>query len=324
MSQTEIKAAAHRIQPYLPPTPLVKSVHYSERLGADIYLKLESLQPTHSFKVRGAFNAALSLSNDKRNRGLVTATGGNHGLALAHIARELETPATIFVPESTTPERRALIQEYGARVIVHGRDWDDANDMAVQFSSEEHRTYIHPFDNRQMIAGAGTIVPEIIEQIGQVDLIVAAIGGGGLIAGILEATRTYSPGARVVGVETKGADSMYQSVEEGQIIELSAITSIVTSLAARQPGQMTFEIVKKAVSDLVTVSDKEAVAEALILLENDKLLVEPAASCCLAALTSGKVSIQAGEKVVVIMCGGNISLADLQNWSQRFSLSPAA
>jgi threonine dehydratase len=273
--------------------------------------------------VRGAFNAALSLSENERSRGLVTATGGNHGLALAHIARELDTPAAIFVPESTTPERRALIQEYGARVIVHGRDWDDANEMAVRFSREEHRTYIHPFDNSHMIAGAGTIVPEVVDQIGQIDLIVAAIGGGGLIAGILEAARHLSPGTRVVGVETEGTDSMFQSVEEGHIIELPAITSIVTSLAARQPGQMTFEIVQEYVSDLVTVTDKEAVAEALVLLEYDKLLVEPAASCCLAALSSGKISFNSGEKVVVIMCGGNISLADLQNWSQRFSLLPA-
>lgn len=322
ISRTDIELARKRISSFLQVSPLVHSTYYSRKIGAEIYLKLESLQPTHSFKVRGAMNAALALTAAERTRGIVTATGGNHGLALAYIAHVLDIPALIFVPESTSPDRQALIREFGAVVIVHGRDWDDANDMAVEKAAVENLAFVHPFDDLRMIAGAATVVIELIEQLGQLDLIVASIGGGGLVSGLLEAVRHFSPGTRVVGVETVGTDSMFQSLQAAMPIELPAITSIVTSLAARRPGVLTYEIVSERISDLVTVTDYEAVTAALELLDQEKILVEPAAACCLAALQSGKISYGSGEKIGVIMCGANITVMDLLNWQAQ--LAPAS
>ena len=167
----DIEFARKRISPYLRITPLVRSAYFSELLDTEVLLKLESLQPTHSFKVRGAFNAALSLSPEERSRGLITATGGNHGLALAYIAQALNVPATIYVPESTSDERRKLIRNYGAKVIVHGRDWDDANVAAIMKAEKQGLAYVHPFDDYGMITGAATIVEELIQQNEQIDLI---------------------------------------------------------------------------------------------------------------------------------------------------------
>jgi len=252
----------------------------------------------------------------------MTATGGNHGLALAYAASQLSVPAHVYVPESTSDARQELIRDYGAEVTVHGRSWDEANKRAIEVANEQDRVYVHPFNDRAMITGAATVFKELVEQIGRVDLVVASIGGGGLISGILSAADHYSAGgaSRVIGVETLGADSMYQSVKEGRLLELPAISSIATSLGARKPGSLTYDIVHRKVTDLVTVSDEEAVAAAFDLLEHEKLLVEPAASCCLAALTGGKIPVKRGEKVVIIICGANSSLQELLKWGRSFNL----
>jgi threonine dehydratase len=209
-------------------------------------------------------------------------------------------------------------------VTVHGQSWDDANKQAISIAREQGQIYVHPFDDRRMIAGAATIFTEIMSQINKVDLLVVSIGGGGLISGLLSAVKHFSPETRVIGVETIGADSMVQSVHAGRLVELPVISSIVTSLGARRPGKLTFDIVRDKVADLVTVTDKEAVAAAFELLEHEKFLVEPAASCCLAALTSGKIPIEKGEKVTVIICGANSSFPDLLKWGRDFSLDLAS
>ena len=309
----DIEAAAARIRSHLVPTPLIRSEEFSRRLGANIYFKLETLQPTHSFKVRGAFSALTRLTADQRRIGVVTASGGNHGLAVAHAAAKLGVPACVFLPESATEAKLTAIRRLEPEVIIHGAAWDDANALAMRVAKESGRTYIHPFDNASVMAGQGTLVPEILQQL-EPDLIVASIGGGGLISGILSAVQHFSPSTKVVGVETEGADSMYQSYRAGRIVELPAITSIAETLGARKTEKFQFETVSHYVTDLVTVSDRSAIGALLEILDLEKLLTEPAASCSVAALSEGKIPCKAGDNVVVVLCGANIGMDRVRAW----------
>ena len=304
----DIETAVARIRPYLPITPLVRAEHFSRKLGASIFFKVETLQPTHSFKVRGAFNALTQLSDKEKKRGVVTASGGNHGLAVAYAAQVLGIPATVYLPESATEAKLAAIRLLRPEIIVHGTAWDDANTLAMRVARESGRAYIHPFDNREVMAGQGTIVPELLQQLPAPDVIVASIGGGGLISGIISATKHFSPATRVVGVETEGADSMFQSWKAGTIVTLPAITSIAETLGARKTEATQFEIVSNHASDVVTVSDESAIRALLEILEAEKLLTEPATSCSVAALIEGKIPVRAAENIVVVLCGANIRL----------------
>jgi len=304
----EIEAAASHIRTHLAVTPLVRADHFSRKLDANVFFKLETLQPTHSFKVRGAFNALMQLDDGQRKRGVVTASGGNHGLAVAHAARVLGIRATIYLPESATEAKLAAIRPLGPEIIIHGTAWDDANALAMRIATQTGRTYVHPFDDQAVMAGQGTMVLELLQQMPAPDLIVASIGGGGLISGIISAAKHLSPATRVVGVETVGADSMFQSWKAGRIVELPAITSIAETLGARRTQPAQFEIVTKHISDLVTVSDDSALRALREILEAEKILTEPAASCSVAALLERKVAFAAGQNIAVILCGANISL----------------
>jgi threonine dehydratase len=315
ISRLEIEAAAARIRGHLAVTPLVRADHFSRKLSANVFFKLETLQPTHSFKVRGAFNALSHLSDDQKKRGVVTASGGNHGLAVAHAAHVLGIPATVYLPESATQAKLAAIRPLGPEIIIHGVAWDDANALAMHVARESGRAYVHPFDNRAVMAGQATIVSELLQQLPAPDLIIASIGGGGLISGIISATKHFSPGTRVVGVETEGADSMFRSWKAGRIIELPAITSIAETLGARKTEPAQFGIVSRHVSDLVTVSDDSAIRALLEILEKEKLLTEPATSCSVAALIEGRIAIRPGENVVVVLCGANVALESVRFWA---------
>lgn len=309
----DIDAAAARIRPHLAPTPLLRSEEFSRRLGANVYFKLETLQPTHSFKVRGAFSALTRLTADQRKLGVVTASGGNHGLAVAYAAAKLGIPASVYLPESATEAKLAVIRRLGPEIVIHGKAWDDANALAIDVARKSARAYIHPFDNANVMAGQATLVTEILQHL-EPDLIVASIGGGGLISGILSAVRHFSPSTRVFGVETEGADSMYRSRKAGRIVELPAITSIAETLGARKTEKLQFEIVCEHVADLVTVTDESAIRALLELLELEKLLAEPAASCSVAALLEGKIPFESGDDVVVVLCGANIGMDKVRSW----------
>lgn len=314
----DIEAAAARIRPHLAPTPLIRSEEFSRRLGAGIYFKLETLQPTHSFKVRGAFSALTRLTADQRKLGVVTASGGNHGLAVAYAAAKLGVPASIFLPESATEAKLAAIRRLGPEVVIHGTAWDDAHGLAAQVARESGRTYVHPFDNANVMAGQGTLVAEILQHV-EPDVIVASIGGGGLISGILSGVQHFSPSTKVFGVETEGADSMYQSHKAGRIVELPAITSIAETLGARKTGKFQFETVSRYIAGLVTVSDDSAIRALIELMELEKLLTEPAASCSVAALLEGKIAFESGDNVVVVLCGANIGMDKVRAWQTAFA-----
>ncbi|HZP92791.1 MAG TPA: threonine/serine dehydratase [Burkholderiales bacterium] len=310
-----IEDAAKRVASHLAPTPLVRARHFTNRVGANVYFKLETLQPTHSFKVRGAFNSLAQLPPELHARGVITASGGNHGLALAYAARVLHIPATVYLPENSHAIRVAAIRAFGAGVVLHGAAWDDANAKALEEAARTELAYIHPFDNIDVMAGQATIVTELLNQIGRVDLIVASIGGGGLISGIASAVRHFSPKTRVVGVETEGADSMHQSLKAGMIVELPAITSVAETLGAKKTEQTQFAIVSEGVSEVVVVPDALAIAALIETLQEEKLLTEPATSCSIAALTDGRIPVKSGENVVVVLCGANVSLDRVWEWS---------
>jgi threonine dehydratase len=312
-----ISSAQRRIRRYLFSTPLVRVHHFSSTLNANVYFKLETLQPTHSFKVRGAFNALTRLSVKQKRRGVVTASGGNHGLAVAYAARLLGIPACIYLPHSASPAKLVPLRRLGPEVVVHGASWDDANALAQQVARDSDRAYIHPFDDLNVMAGQATIGLEIARQLPSVNCIVASIGGGGLISGIACAARHFLPQARVVGVETKGADSMYRSLQAGRIVELPAITSIAETLGARKTRPMQFETVSRHVHEVVVVTDDAAITALRQIAEEEKLLAEPAASCSVAALTTGKVAIRRGEDVVVVLCGANVSRTQFREWTSR-------
>ena len=316
----EIKAAAERIYPLSPPTPLVRSDYFSRAHGANIFLKLEILNPTNSFKTRGASNALLQLSQAQRAKGVVTASGGNHGLGVAYAAQALGIPARIYLPLSTPESKVEDFSSFAAQVTLIGENWNDSNQSALQAVERDGLTYIHPFDDAAVMAGQATIGLELLNDLPQIDTLVASVGGGGLIAGITSALAVKSPATRVYGIETIGADSMTQSFRNGCVTALPAITSIANTLGALAPGARHFDIMSRYAEDIFAVSDAAAVAALVDILGNEKLLVEPAMSCCIAALSSGMIPIAPGENIVVIVCGGNVSLADVLRWRRQFCI----
>jgi len=311
-----IEQAAGAIHQWLAATPLIRSQHLSKELGSNIWLKLETLQPTHSFKVRGAFNAISRLTQTQRAAGVVTASGGNHGLALAFAASILDIPAKVLLPSSTSIERIEAIRSLGANVVLHGRSWDESNLEARRIEQDEGRLYIHPFDDEHVMAGQGTIVAELVQQIDRVDLLVASIGGGGLLSGLISGVHAFTPRTRVIGVETEGADSMFQSWRAGKIVELTAITSIAETLGARRTQPRQFDIISRHAASLVTVSDNQAISALLEILDQEKLLTEPATSCSVAALLTGKIPVGQDENVVVVLCGANVGLGRVESWME--------
>lgn len=317
IDQEALRCAAERIQPYLAPTPLIYSNYYSKRVGAKVNLKLEIMQPTHSFKVRGAFNAMLSLPPAQRERGVITSSQGNHGLGVAYAGATLDIPVTVFLSHATPESRLNMLRNLGAEIVLHGNSWDEANQHAMEIAFNDQRAYIHPFNDPNVMAGQATIMLELLRQHPSVDVLVASIGGGGLLSGLLSAAQQLSPGTRVFGVETVGADCMYRSRESGSLVELPAITSVATSLGARRTEPLQFELVTSYAEDLVVVSDEAAIREVVTTLNEEKLVIEPAASCTLAALVDGQIPVEAHESVAVVLCGANVSGNQLRDWLQQ-------
>jgi threonine dehydratase len=315
----ELQDAQRRIKEYLNPTPLIFSRYFSEMTGCKVFLKLEIMQPTHSFKVRGAFNAILALPEQARMLGVTTASGGNHGLGVALACETLKIPCVIYLPISTPTIKVEAIRKLGAKVILHGQSWDEANAKAIETAEQNGSNYVHAFNDPLVMAGQGTIVLELLEQVNKADLIITSIGGGGLISGIISAVQQFSPITRVAGVETLGADCMAASLRAGHIVELPAITSIADSLGARKTAERQFDIVSKYADSVAVVTDEEAIDSLLEILSEEKLLVEPATACSLAALTKGKIRAKTDETIVIVMCGGNIAIEKVFGWQAQLN-----
>lgn len=306
---SSIREARERIAPYVKKTPLEKSESLSRHLGANVYVKYEILQKTGSFKVRGAFNKILRLTDEERSRGVVAVSGGNHAQAIAYAASILGIKAVILMPQSTPSVYVEATRGYGATI-------DLKPTIAEAFSEvETYRadgmTFVHPFDDPIVMAGQGTLALEIMEDLPDATDVIVSIGGGGLAAGVAIAIKSVNSGVRVWGVETVGADAMYQALEAGQPVELSAITSIAKTLGAPSVSGATLKSAQDNLESVTVVPDAEAVDSMMFILERLKVITEPAASCTLAAAQRLKENFSPDTNLVLILCGGNTGVRDL-------------
>ena len=303
-----IRAARATLAGVVHRTPCVSSRTLSERLGAPALLKLENLQKTGSFKPRGALVNIAGLGEEERARGLVTVSAGNHAQALAWAARASGCRATVVMPATASEAKVEAARGYGAEVILHG-ELTTIFPKMEEIREERGLTFIHPFDAPGTVAGTGTVGLEILEDVPEAGMVVAGIGGGGLISGVALAVKALRPECRVVGVEPVGAPAMRRSLEEGRPVRLERIDTIADGLAAPFAGDLTYEIVRLSVDDVVLVPDDEIRAAMRFLLERCKILAEPAGAAATAALLHGRVKLIPGSPVVSIVSGGNISPA---------------
>jgi threonine dehydratase len=309
--------AQHRLRGLVHRTPLVHSATLSAHLGAPTYLKLEFLQKTGSFKPRGAFNRMLELSEAERRRGVVAVSGGNHAQGAAYAARQLGIAATICMPASTPRNYVDATRGYGAKVIL-------SPDIRAAFGEVERLqaeglVLVHPFDDPFVAAGQGTVGLEILEDLPGATRVYVSIGGGGFIGGVATAIRSIKPEATIIGVETRGADAMSQALAAGKPVELTAVTSIARTLGAPMVSDFTLRLVRELVKEVVLVDDPAAARALFFLLERTKYLTEAASSCCLAAAEMQRRELTPKDQVVLVLCGGNLSLEDLTSFYTRFA-----
>ena len=310
LTREDFTAARARIADRVHYTPLERSTLLGRRIGADLYLKCENLQKTGSFKARGALNKLMQLDATSRSRGVITVSAGNHAQALAWAAAEIGIPSTVVMPENASKIKAEATAAYGAEVILHGTI-HDLFDKARALERERGLAFIHPFDDPQIIAGAGSAGLEILEQCPDVSTIVAPIGGGGHIAGVAGAAKAVNPRVRIFGVEPEGASTMRQSLDAGHAVHTDSVQTIADGLAAPMAGELTYEFVKECVEDVLLVSDYEIVEAMGLMLSRTKLLAEPAGAAATAALLAGRIPLTTGDVVVTVVSGGNISLGTL-------------
>ena len=309
MDITSIKQAQERIQPFIKRTPLEHSQTLSRYLGTNVWVKLELFQKTGSFKVRGAFNKLLSLSAEERKRGVVAISGGNHAQAVAYASSVLDVDAVVLMPESTPQNYVEATKNYGATVDL--QPTITAAFAEIKRYESGGRIFIHPFDDPLVMAGQGTVGLEIMEDLPATTDIILSIGGGGFGGGVSTAVKAMKPEVKIRGVETIGADAMSLALAAGHPVELPAITSIAKTLGAPSVSTRTLALAKKHLEEVIVVPDEEAVKALKFILERLKVLTEPAASCTLAAASRLKDQFNKNNNLVLIFCGGNLSVADL-------------
>ncbi len=308
---SDVEAARDRVSKTTRRTPQWYSHAFSTMTGAEVHLKLETFQRTGSFKLRGATNRIETLSPAERDRGVVTASAGNHAQGVALAASRAGVDATIVMPEHAPVSKVKATRSYGADVVLYGADYDAAAEHAHELERERGRTYVHAFDDEAVMAGQGTLGLEIVEDCPEVDTVVVGIGGGGLAAGVATAVTGLAPDARVIGVQAEGAASAAAALQKGEVVELDGVDTIADGIATRSIGSKTYEVLAERVDDVVTVSDSEIAVAMTCLLERGKTLVEGAGAVPLAALLSGAFDYDDGEVVVPVLSGGNVDLNTL-------------
>lgn len=303
----EITDARARILPHVRRTPVIS--WSPPEVDARVTLKLEFLQVGGSFKARGACNRLLSAPRAHVEAGVVTASGGNHGVGVAHAASRIGVPATVFLPETAPRTTEDRLLAMGAAVVRGGRAWDDAWAEALAFSARTGALAVHPFEDARVLAGQATVGVELHEQVPDLDVVVVAIGGGGLIAGVASALAHLAPRTRIVGVEPEGAPSMLESVCAGRVVELPSVKTIAGTLAPRAVGPTTLSIARERVSTIALVSDDAMIAAMQRLWDDLRILVEPAGAAAVAALLGGHVDLAGQSSVGVLVCGANVDSA---------------
>jgi len=300
-----------RIAPHIKHTPLLTSRQLSEATGYDARLKAELFQRVGSYKIRGPLNKFAQMLEDQKKRGVVCSSAGNHAQGVALAAKIHGIRAVVCMATNATPSKVAATKAYGAEVVLHGSIWDEANEKAKELVKNEGLTYVHPFDDEQLIAGQGTLGLEVIQDWPELDAIVVPIGGGGLIAGVSMAVKSHNPKIKVIGVESSDGPAMKMSVAAGSLQTIDCKT-VIDGLRVRRCGELNFSVVQRFVDDIVVLPDKEIFEAMLWVMERCKLVVEGAAAAPVAALLHGLVKLPKGAKVAAVLSGGNVNLSQLR------------
>jgi threonine dehydratase len=304
-------AARERVAPFVHRTPLLSSRALAEETGLDVRLKAELFQRTGSYKIRGPLNKLSLLTEDERAAGVVCSSAGNHAQGVALAARMLGIRAVVCMAANATPSKVAATKGYGAEVVQHGTIWDEADEKARELVERDGLTYVHPFDDLDLIAGQGTLGLEVVEDWPEVETIVVPIGGGGLISGVATAVKRARPEIRVVGVESADGAAMKASVDAGELVALERCDTVIDGLRVKRVGRHTFELVRQFVDEIVTVPDEEIFDNVLWVMSRMKLVIEGAAAAPVAALRSGALRPPPGTKVACVLSGGNVDLSHL-------------
>ncbi|CCO08605.1 threonine ammonia-lyase [Desulforamulus hydrothermalis] len=302
----DIMAARERLQGICRHTPLEPAEYFDQMTGTQVFLKLENLQKTGSFKLRGACNK-IAVLGKAAGRGVVAASAGNHAQGVAFAARQASIPATIVMPEGAPITKVERTRSFGAHVVLQGQGYDDAFCRAQEIRQETGAAFVHAFDDPWVIAGQGTVGLELLADLPEVETVLVPVGGGGLISGVACAIKELRPGVQIIGVEAADAPCMLEACRKGKVTELAAAHTIADGIAVRRAGDLTFKMVQHYVDQIVTVTDEEIARAILLLLENAKLVVEGAGAVGIAALLHGKCRT-AGKKAAVILSGGNIDV----------------
>jgi threonine dehydratase len=307
----DIKEAQRNIKDYIHKTPLVYSNSISSMTGLDVYLKLENLQKTGSFKIRGATNKISRLSVEEKRRGVVTASAGNHAQGVALAAGRFGIKAAVVMPEKSSISKQLATKGYGAEVILHGSSFDEALQYARTIERERGCIFIHTYDDEDLIAGQGTIGLEIFDELPDVNSVIVPIGGGSLISGISIALKGQKRDIQIIGVEASAAAAMYTSRQKGKNTAIDSLPTIADGIAIKRIGDLTFPIIQELVDEIVTVEDEEIAAAILLLMERKKTVVEGAGAAPISAIMNGKTVIK-GKKTVLVLSGGNIDMNILE------------
>ena len=308
----DIKNAKETIKNIVKQTDILESVKLSNMTGANVFYKCENLQKTGSFKLRGACNKIANLTDKEKSNGVIASSAGNHAQGVALGASMTGIKATIVMPATAPLAKVTATKGYGAEVVLNGLVYDDAYAKAVELQKETGATFLHPFDDKYVIAGQGTIGLEILEQLdGKVDTILCPIGGGGIIAGIATAAKGINPNIKIVGVQTANIPSMHESIKNGEVTTAFKATTIADGIAVKTPGNVTFEIIKELVDEIVVVEEDEIAQGMLFLMENQKVVSEGSGAVSTAALLSKKYVPKQGENVVCVISGGNVDVNTL-------------
>ena len=306
------EAARAKMGAHVRHTPLLTSRVLSARTAFDVRFKAELFQRTGSYKIRGPLNKFTYLTEEQRARGVICSSAGNHAQGVALAAQIHGIHAVVCMAANATPSKIEATRAYGAEVVLHGSIWDEANERAKALVAERGYTYIHPFDDLQLIAGQGTVGLEIIRDWPEVDVVVVPIGGGGLISGVAMALKSVNPRVRVIGVESSGAPGMKRSVDEGRLVTLDHVDCVIDGLRVKRVGEQTFEIVRRYVDAIVTLPDEQIFDAVVWAMHYAKLVPEGAAAAPIAALLQGLVEAPPGARVACVLSGGNVNLDQLR------------
>jgi threonine dehydratase len=309
-----VRAAAERIAPFVHRTPVQHSRRLDSNLGARLFFKCENFQVGGAFKARGAFNAVWSLAPDEAARGVATHSSGNHGAALALAAARRGIPAWVVVPRDASGFKRRAIERYGARVVDCDPGISNRETRLAQLLEESGATMVHPYDDDRVIAGQGTVALELMERVPDLDLLLAPVGGGGLVSGSAVIARDLRPGIRVVAAEPAGADDCWQSMQRGERVRLEHVDTVADGLRA-SIGSRNWSVISRLVDEVVRVEEDEILAATRLAWELLKIVIEPSSAVPLAALLSGRLPAR-GRRVGVVLSGGNVEVAEL---ATRFS-----